>query len=41
MTEIFYRLGYSSQGMCSEAFKDVTKLLPTEYRKLSGKGVPR
>ena len=34
VAEIASQMGYETQGKFSQAFKDVTNLLPTEYRKI-------
>lgn len=34
ISEIASKVGYETQGKFSKAFKDVTQVLPTEYRKL-------
>lgn len=36
ISEIAGRVGYRTQGKFSEAFRDVTRMLPTEYRKGNG-----
>ena len=33
ISEIADRVGYETQGKFSKAFKDVTQILPTEYRR--------
>lgn len=38
VAEIARQVGYESQGKFSEAFKDVTQMLPTEYRKTMVRG---
>ena len=34
IADIAARVGYETQGKFSKAFKDVTQVLPTEYRKM-------
>ncbi|MEQ2443160.1 helix-turn-helix domain-containing protein [Pseudoflavonifractor sp. CLA-AP-H29] len=34
IADIAARVGYETQGKFSKAFKDVTQMLPSEYRKI-------